>query len=178
MDQFLNQVRTILATTPTRWMNLVEATPTELLTQPPLPGEWSAMECLLHLLDTERGVFPVRIKALLKGEDFPGFNPDREGTRLEPDSSPVGLAEEFARLRKVNLALLTQVNPADLDRTARHKELGMVTMRELLNEWVAHDLNHTVQAERALMQPFIHGCGPWATFFTDHVARPNQGGLS
>jgi hypothetical protein len=34
----------------------------------------------------------------------------------------------------------------------------------------AHDLNHTVQAERALMQPFIAGSGPWRTagVFADH----------
>jgi hypothetical protein len=26
----------------------------------PLPGEWSALECLLHLVDAERSVFPVK----------------------------------------------------------------------------------------------------------------------
>jgi hypothetical protein len=31
---------------------------------------------------------------------------------------------------------------------------------------------HTVQAERALMQPFIQGCGPWQVYFTDHLPRP------
>jgi hypothetical protein len=31
-------------------------------------------------------------------------------------------------------------------------------------------LEHTVQAERALMQPFIEGCGPWRMYFLDHVA--------
>ena len=34
--------------------------------------------------------------------------------------------------------------------------------------WAAHDLNHTIQAERALMQPFMLGCGPWRSFFRDH----------
>jgi hypothetical protein len=27
---------------------------------------------------------------------------------------------------------------------------------------------HTVQAERALMQPFVHGTGPWRPYFHDH----------
>jgi hypothetical protein len=31
-----------------------------------------------------------------------------------------------------------------------------------------HDLMHTVQAERALMQPFIAGCGPWQPYCADH----------
>jgi hypothetical protein len=27
---------------------------------------------------------------------------------------------------------------------------------------------HTVQAERALMQPFVAGSGPWRGYFADH----------
>jgi hypothetical protein len=27
---------------------------------------------------------------------------------------------------------------------------------------------HTIQAERALMQPFIQGSGPWQVYFQDH----------
>jgi hypothetical protein len=40
----------------------------------------------------------------------------------------------------------------------------------MIHQWAAHDLNHTVQAERALMQPFIAGPGPWraAGNFADH----------
>lgn len=64
-----------------------------------------------------------------------------------------------------------KVTPADLGRQARHQELGVVTMSELLHEWAGHDLMHTVQAERALMQPFIQGCGPWQRYFSDHFAR-------
>jgi hypothetical protein len=45
-----------------------------------------------------------------------------------------------------------------------------VSLSELLHEWAGHDLMHTVQAERALMQPFIQGCGPWQPYFRDHLA--------
>ena len=31
-----------------------------------------------------------------------------------------------------------------------------------------HDLMHTVQAERAILQPFIIGSGPWRLYFQDH----------
>ena len=73
-------------------------------------------------------------------------------------------------MRADSLALWDKLAESDLDRTARHSELGVVTLRELLNEWAGHDLMHTVQAERALMQPFIEGCGPWRSYFTDHIA--------
>jgi hypothetical protein len=171
MDNILMWVCPVLTTTPTRWTNLIEALPVQLLTQPPAPGEWSALDCLQHLIDTERWVFPVRIKALLAGQNFPAFDPDSQGTRPNADRSPAALVAEFAQLRAASLALLAQVAPSDLDRKGIHAELGPVTLSELVHEWAGHDLMHTVQAERALMQPFIRGCGPWLRYFTDHVAK-------
>ena len=74
-------------------------------------------------------------------------------------------------MRAENLKLIDTITPADLDKTARHAELGTVSLGNLLHEWGGHDLMHLVQAERALMQPFIAGCGAWQSYFTDHVAR-------
>jgi hypothetical protein len=79
---------------------------------------------------------------------------------------------EFESLRKASIDLYATLNDDDLARTARHAELGLVTLGELIHEWAAHDLMHTVQGERALMQPFSAGCGPWRSYFTDHLAKP------
>ncbi len=167
-DELLPRARAVLTTTPARWLALTEALPVDDLTRPPAPGQWSAAECLRHLLDVERGVFPTRVRAFLAGQDFPGFDPDAQPP-VEL-SRPVEMAREFADLREQSLALLSQLTPDDLARTARHAELGPVTLGDMIHEWAAHDLNHTVQAERALMQPFIAGCGPWRTagYFADH----------
>lgn len=170
MEDVLLTATTVLRTTPQRWLDLMQTVPADLLTAAPVPGEWSALGCLQHLVDTERWVFPKRIGHLLAGEDFPAFDPDAAGTTPDPNQSPVALAEEFARLRSESLRALATVGAADLARTARHSELGIVTMSELIHEWTAHDLMHTVQAERAMMQPFIRGCGPWQPYFRDHLA--------
>jgi hypothetical protein len=140
--------------------------PLELLDRQPAPGEWSAAQCLHHLLDAERFIFPVRVRRFLAGQDLPAFFPDEEGTHYT--QPPAVLAAEFARLREASLAELAKVTDADLSRTAHHSELGMVTLDEMLHEWAAHDLMHTVQAERALMQPFIAKSGAWRSYFTDH----------
>ena len=168
MDDLLTHVRAILAGTPAHWGALTGALATGLLTRPPAPGEWSAAQCLQHLLDAEREVFPVRVRCLLAGQDFPAFDPDAQGTVAAAGLDPRASAREFARLRADSLALLAGLTPADLARRARHAELGPVTLEELLHEWAAHDLMHTVQAERALMQPFILGSGPWRKYFADH----------
>jgi len=169
MENILPWVHAVLKSTPEQWSDLSATTPAELLAAPPAPKEWSALECLLHLVDTERAVFPVRVRAFLEGRDFTAYNPDREGSKLDPSRSALALAAEFARLRAESLALMARLTSADLPRQARHPELGMVTLSELLHEWAAHDLMHTVQAERAMMQPFIQGCGPWQRYFADHI---------
>ncbi len=167
MSNLLEIVRAILSTTTARWSSLAETVPVELLARTPALGEWSAMDCLCHLLDTERWVFPARVQALLSGENFVAFDPDTQGTHYTTQH-PEQLVGEFTRLRKASLIELDQVNIQDLIRTAQHSELGTVTLGDLLHEWAAHDLMHTVQAERAMMQPLILGSGPWRPYFRDH----------
>lgn len=171
MEKILNWAYVVLETTPSRWLELAKNLPADLLLRPPAAGEWSAVDCLQHLVDAERWVFPTRVEAILAGQDFPAFDPDSQGTKSDTTLAPAELAGEFARMRKDSLVLLKQVTPADLERQASHQELGIVSMSELLHEWAGHDLMHTVQAERALMQPFILGCGPWQSYFTDHFVR-------
>jgi hypothetical protein len=170
LDNVLVWSQAVLRGTPARWLELTKTLPDELLIQPPAAKEWSAFECLQHLVDVERGVFPVRIGHFLAGEDFPAFDPDRQGTK-SATGTPSELANEFDHLRRENLTLFAQITPSDLTRRVRHQELGPVTLSELLHEWAAHDLMHTVQAERALMQPFIQQCGPWQSYFTAHIVR-------
>lgn len=170
MDEVLAQVRSILVATPARWTELAGAVSPGLLARQPLPGQWSAVECLQHLVDTE-DIFRARVGFFLAGQAFPGFDPDRQGTKPDVSQAPAELARRFSSLRDASLAALDRILPADLVRTARHQELGPVTLEQMVLEWAAHDLNHTVQAERALMQPFIAGSGPWQSFFADHVAK-------
>lgn len=167
MNTLLRDVRAVLATTPHRWQSLVSELGDSLLTRAPKAGEWSALECLQHIVETEREVFPGRVRAILAGQAFPAFDPDAAGALAEAPT-PAALADEFAGLRAASLAELDRVQPEDLVRTGLHAELGAVTLAQLLSEWAAHDLMHTVQAERALMQPFIPGSGPWRFYFAEH----------
>jgi hypothetical protein len=165
MTDRLERIRAILTTTPLRWSQLVETVPAEQLHEAPAPGEWSALACLQHLVDTERWVFPVRLEALRHERDIPAFDPAEQGTQGAPQQSAAELAAIFAELRAASLAALATVREDELSRRATHSELGIVTLDEQLHEWAAHDLDHTIQAERALMQPFIRACGPWQHYF-------------
>jgi uncharacterized damage-inducible protein DinB len=163
----LDTILPILETTPARWKALCETLPADMLDRAPADGEWSALDCLNHIFDTEKNIFPVRVRAFLAGVNFPAFNPDEEGAATV-SPTPAALAAEFAALRAGSIALLKSLKVDDLPRTALHPELGQVTLEQLLQEWAAHDLNHTIQAEQSLMQPYITGCGPWRKYFADH----------
>jgi hypothetical protein len=142
MSDVTNQLIGLLRANGERWQALATGIDPALLRRRPEPGEWSALECIGHAMDTEAGVFARRVRAFLADADvLEAYEPDVEGTPITDE---------------------------DLERGSRHLELGPVTLRELLNEWAAHDLMHLVQAERALMQAFIPGSGPWRPYFRAH----------
>ncbi|WP_165422860.1 DinB family protein [Ktedonosporobacter rubrisoli] len=167
MNTLLEHVQAVLSTTPERWQRLVATLPADLLTRQPVAGEWSALNCLQHLLDAEYKNFPVRLRAFLAGEDFSPFDPSLVHSGLD-GLSPQELVATFARTRQESLVALQSLQDDDLTRTVQHPQFGTVTLAQMLHTWAAHDLMHTVQGERALMQPFMLGCGPWRVFFRDH----------
>ena len=166
-EEMLPRVRSVLATTPARWSAMTVEIPVDLLERSPAPGEWPAVDCLRHLRDAERDVFHVRVRAFRAGQDLEPYDPETQGSAPRGES-PAALAADFAQLRTTGLALLAEVTSGELALTVTHGEFGPVRLGDLLNEWAAHDLMHTVQAERALMQPFIAASGPWRVTLADH----------
>jgi hypothetical protein len=171
MDNLLTNLKTVLRATPLRWNILTQTVAEDLLRRPPLPGEWSALECLQHLIDLDRILFPVRIRAMFANQPFPPFDVKKQGPIIADGVSPSALASEFEAVRGGNLAFLETLTEADFARQSVHPVLGTVSLANLLHQWGGHDLMHLVQAEQALMQPFIEGCGPWQVFFAAHVAK-------
>jgi hypothetical protein len=167
MSELIAQVRSMLASTPDRWAALARAAASVLARQP-RTGEWSAIQALQHVVDTELAIFNARVLAIRAGEAFRGFDPDAEGHVHRITHTAAELVAQLRPMRAESLASIEGLVPCDLERTGTHSELGVVTMAELLNEWVAHDTMHIVQAERALIQAFIPASGPWRGYFADH----------
>jgi hypothetical protein len=76
------------------------------------------------------------------------------------------LLDEFATLRQENLRAVAALGltDADLDRRGRHPELGVVTLRQHLATWVAHDLDHVMQIARVLARQYSDDVGPWRAY--------------
>jgi hypothetical protein len=172
MPDLIAQTLSMLRTSVDRWA-AISRVDGELLARQPAPGEWSAIQALQHVVDTELAIFNARLLAIRAGEAFPGFDPDTEGHVHRITHTAPELADQLRPMRAESLASIESLVPGDLERTGTHALLGVVTMAELLNEWAAHDTMHIVQAERALMQAFVPGSGPWRSYFADHdVERP------
>src|ERR687886_541654 len=110
MDDVLDAARRVVPTTAARWQTLVDTLPEQLLERPPAPGEWSALECLQHLLTVERLVIPVRVRHMLEGRaELIPYDPDAPREPL-PERTARELVAAFATERRANIeALLAQL---------------------------------------------------------------------
>jgi hypothetical protein len=118
----------------------------------PEPSEWSVVECLGHLVDSEI-VTGARIRWILAEDepDIVGYDQDRwvDGLR-HGDDDPEDLISLFGALREANLRLWAATPPPDRDRFGRHRERGPESYGLMVRLSAGHDRFHLAQAERAL----------------------------
>ena len=129
---------------------------------------WSPFDVIGHLIHGERTDWIPRVKIVLEHGESRAFDRfDRLAQFAESDGRTLaGLLDEFATLREVNLRELAslQLTDADLDRRGRHPQLGVVTIRQLVATWVAHDLDHVMQISRVLARQYADEVGPWRAY--------------
>ncbi len=117
----------------------------------PAPGEWSANECVGHLIEAERRGFAGRIRTILAAApdspaDLEAWDPPAVAEARRDHLRPGGeLAAEFVDLRRDSVALVRGLPIEDLSRLGMHPEVGPLRVDELLGEWVHHDRNHVRQ---------------------------------
>jgi len=129
---------------------------------------WSPFDVIGHLIHGERTDWMPRARIILeRGETQPFETFDRLAQFEESRGRTLAsLLDEFASLRANNLRDLAslQLTDAELDRRGRHPQLGVVTLRQLLATWVAHDLDHVMQIARALARQYSDEVGPWRAY--------------
>lgn len=127
---------------------LVQNAPAALLTWQPAPGEWCILEVIGHLVETEERGFGGRIRALVaEGRpQFSGWDPDAvAAARADATRDPVEILAEFTSRREANITMLADLSPDILARGGDHPQVGELTGRDLLQEWIYHDGNHLRQ---------------------------------
>jgi DinB superfamily len=164
----LDEGTAILSRTPATLDALLRGLPAGWLAANEGGATWSPFDVVGHLVHGEQTDWVPRVKILLEhGEarPFDKFNRLAQFTESAGRTLPE-LLDEFAALRRKNLDELgsLQLTTADLDKRGRHPELGVVSLRQLLSTWVAHDLDHVVQIARVLARQYSDEVGPWRAY--------------
>ncbi len=118
----------------------------------PAPGEWSANECIGHLIEAERRGFAGRIRQILAADrpDVPvalvAWDPPAVAqARRDHLRSGGELAAEFEAMRTDSVRYVRRLRAVDMGRVGLHPQVGPLRVDELLGEWVHHDRNHIRQ---------------------------------
>jgi DinB superfamily len=129
---------------------------------------WNAFDVIGHLICAERTDWMPRVRIILESGEARAFDPfDRFAQSREPQNQSLGQRlDDFASLRKENLAALQALNlkPEDLTRRGKHPALGGVTLSQLLATWATHDLTHLHQLSRVMAYQYRDAVGPWNVY--------------
>ena len=149
--------RALLAGLPDAWVRSTEG-----------PDTFSPFDNVGHLIHGERTDWIPRARIILAQGADRRFEPyDRFAQFRESEGRTLDdLLSEFAELRARNIAALQAMNLTDreLALEGEHPALGVVTLRQLLATWVAHDLGHIAQTARVMAKQYRDAVGPWRAY--------------
>jgi len=164
----VDEAMQILARTPATLDALLRGLPDGWISAHEGGETWSPYDVIGHLIHGEHTDWIPRAKIILAHGESRAFDKfDRFAQFAASEGrSLASLLDEFAALRSDSLRELAALplGDADLDRRGRHPELGVVTLRQLLATWVAHDLDHVVQIARVLARQYADEVGPWRAY--------------
>jgi hypothetical protein len=164
----MDEAAAILARTPGALDALLRGLPEGWIAAHEGGETWSPFDVIGHLIHGDRTDWLPRARLILEhgeGRPFDTFDRLAQFTASQ-GRTLASLLDEFARLRRETLGELAALglSDADLDRRGRHPQLGMVTLRQLLATWVAHDLDHVAQISRVLACQYSDEVGPWRAY--------------
>ncbi len=114
----------------------------------PAPDKWCLLEILCHLYDEEREDFHARVRHTLENPEKPmppidpvGWVTERK--YIEQDYSLV--LQNFLSERQYSVDWLSQLKDAQWDNSYAHPQLGVITAKKFLSNWLAHDYLHIRQ---------------------------------
>ena len=157
LERTPHTVRSMLAGLAPAWTDATEG-----------PNTWSPFHNVAHLIHGERTDWIPRARIILEqGKDLKFAPFDMTAHFRESEGkSLANLLDEFAALRVESLATLTgwRLTNSQLALHGVHPEFGIVTMRQLLATWVAHDLGHVAQISRVMAKQYRDAVGPWRAY--------------
>lgn len=142
----------VLRSTPVVLRALVRGLDDAAWRRRPAPGEWSALEVVAHLADSEERAMARVRRMLAEDEPFlPGYDQDalaRERRYNEMD--PAETLDRHERLRAEHLALLESLDEAGWRRGGVHGEQGDMDVDLYISHSAGEDADHLAQIARLM----------------------------
>ena len=164
----LDTATVFLARTPAVLNALFRDIPDAWARQNEGPDTWSVFDVMGHLIHGERTDWMPRVRTILEHGPARTFERFDRFAQFEASKGKTlnGLLDEFAQLRAQSLVdlKLLQLTGKELTLQGTHPEFGPVTLEQLLSTWVAHDLDHLVQATRVMAKGYTDAVGPWKAY--------------
>jgi HAD superfamily hydrolase (TIGR01549 family) len=115
--------------------------------QHPDPEEWSILQIVCHLLESESTIQRPRLERILSQDNafLAAPNSPLGPQQYECEASGQEYAYRFAAEREKTLALLRSLKPQDWSRPARHSIFGPTTLLEMAHFTAQHDRLHLNQ---------------------------------
>ena len=158
----------ILERTPRVLRALLSGLPAEWIDGNEGEKTWSPYDNVGHLVHGEKTDWVQRAEIILAQGENRAFAPfDRFAQfRDSAGKSLDDLLDEFERLRTANVEKLRgwKLTDAKLALEGIHPAFGLVTLRQLLSTWVAHDLGHIAQISRVMAKQYRDAVGPWRAY--------------
>ncbi len=129
-------------------LGMVSEIPARYWHQRPDPNEWSPMEIVVHLRDSETRVQRTRLERILQDDDpflVPPPSPPRPGEQQLQGLDGTQVALEFASERAKTLDLLNSLSADVWGRPARHSVFGPSNFLEMAAFTARHDRLHINQ---------------------------------
>ena len=157
LERTPHTLRALLAGLPATWTDANEG-----------PETWSPYDIMGHLVHGERADWITRARLIVEQGPNRRFEPfDRLAQfRESAGKSLAELLDEFTQLRAEGLATLAEwrLTDAELALEGEHPAFGLVSLRQLLATWVAHDLSHVAQIARVMAKQYREAVGPWRAY--------------
>jgi hypothetical protein len=109
-------------------------------------GEWCVNACVGHIIEADKRGFGGRIRDILAGKPLQTWDQAQVARdRKDCERMSQSVFMEFMGPRHDYITMVRALKPSDLDKSGTHPKVGVLSVRDLLHEWVYHDRNHTRQ---------------------------------
>ena len=169
-ELFLDESIAVLERTPAVMNAMLRGLPDVWTNATEGPGTWSPYVVIGHLIHGETTDWIPRLDIILEHGPSRPFEPFDMSAQFRESAgkSLTTLLDEFTALRRDNVARLRarELKPEQLELQGTHPTLGLVTVRQLLATWSAHDLAHILQVCRVMAKRYKQEVGPWGQFLS------------